>query len=263
MVVPSSAREEKYGWLGQFAPLREWIGPRVVNNLSLHDYSLKNRVFETTVAVARDDFEDDQLGTYAPMFGELGRSAAEHPDRLVFDLLKAGFSQTCYDGQYFFDTDHPVTGADGVVQSVANTDGGGGTPWFLLDTSRAVKPMIYQERRAFRLIRKDREEDDNVFMNRELIYGVDGRCNVGFGLWQLAWGSKQTLNAENYAEARSALMGFRGDTGRPLGVRPTMLVVPPSLESAGRKLLNSELASGGESNEWKGTAALIVTPWLA
>ena len=30
MTVPSSAREEQYGWMGQFPNLREWIGPRHV-----------------------------------------------------------------------------------------------------------------------------------------------------------------------------------------------------------------------------------------
>jgi phage major head subunit gpT-like protein len=39
-------------------------------------------------------------------------------------------------------------------------------------------------------------------------------------------------------------------------------VVPPSLEGAARKLLTSALAEGGETNEWAGSAKLIVTPWV-
>ena len=31
--------------------------------------------------------------------------------------------------------------------------------------------------------------DDNVFFKKEFIYGVDARCNAGYGLWQLAFGS--------------------------------------------------------------------------
>jgi len=79
----------------------------------------------------------------------------------------------------------------------------------------------------------------------------------------MAWGSKQTLNAANYATARAAIAGMKGDHGVPMGLTPNLLVVPPSLESAGRKLLNSEYATGGETNEWKGTAELVVSPWLA
>ena len=72
----------------------------------------------------------------------MGNNARRHPDELVFGLLKTGFSTNCYDGQNYFDTDHPVIGSDGAVKSVANTDGGSGAPWFLLDVSRGVRPII-------------------------------------------------------------------------------------------------------------------------
>lgn len=55
---------------------------------------------------------------------------------------------------------------------------------------------------------------------------------------------------------------MKADGGSPLGLVGNLLVVPQSLESAGRKLLNSEYGSGGETNEWKGTAELLVVPWL-
>jgi phage major head subunit gpT-like protein len=262
-VVPASTKEQKYGWLGKIPNVREWIGPRAVQNLQQHDYSIKEKPWELTIGVDRDDIETDNLGIYTPMFTEMGQSTGAKWDSLVFDLLKAGFSTLCYDGQYFFDTDHPVLDADGVAQSVANTDGGAGTPWFLIDASRALKPVILQKRRDFEFVAKDRVTDDNVFMNKEFVYGADARGNVGFGFWQFAWGSKQTLNATNYATARAALAGMKGDYGRPLGLMPNLLVVPPALESAGRKILNSELGSGGETNEWKGTAELLVVPWLA
>lgn len=265
-VVPSVSAEETYGWLGQIQSFREWVGARTVHNLSAHSYRIRNKDFENTVAVGRNDFQDDKYGILAPAFSEMGRAAAEFPDKLVFDLLAAGFATECYDGQNFFDTDHPVrlNGPDADPTSVANTDGGSGSPWFLLDTSRMVKPIIFQERSPLNnLVRKDDPKDDNVFLNKTYLYGTDGRCNVGYGLWQLAWGSKQTLNATNYATARAALMGMRGDGGRPLGVRPTTLVVGPDLESPALKIVNSEYASGGETNEWKGTAKLIVTPYLA
>jgi len=56
---------------------------------------------------------------------------------------------------------------------------------------------------------------------------------------------------------------MKGDFDRPLGLKPRLLIVPPSLEAAALKLLNSEYAAGGETNPWKGTAELMVTPWLA
>jgi phage major head subunit gpT-like protein len=59
------------------------------------------------------------------------------------------------------------------------------------------------------------------------------------------------------------MMGFKSDGGRFLGVNPTALVVPPELEEAALHLLNTETKDGGGSNPWKGTAEVIVTPYLA
>jgi len=261
--VPSSAKTQKYGWLGKIPNVREWIGPRAVQNLSQSDYSITEKPWELTIGVDRDDIETDNLGIYTPMFQEMGQSTGSKWEDLTWSLLKAGFATNCYDGQSYFDTDHPVLDANGTPQSVANTDGGAGTPWFLIDDSRALKPIILQKRKDFEFVARDALTDENVFKNKEFQYGADARANVGFGFWQFAWGSKQTLDATHYAAARAAISGMKGDHGRPLGLMPRLLIVPPSLESAGRKLLNSEYASGGETNEWKGTAELLVVPWLA
>ena len=261
--VTSSSKSEVYGWLGKVPRIREWIGDRVVQNLMEHEYTIKNKSFELTIGVDRDDINDDNLGIYGPLFSQVGTETANHPDTLVFPLLNAGFATLCYDGQNFFDTDHPVLDAQGGTVSVANTDGGAGTPWFLLCTKQALKPVIYQERKPFEFVSKDDPKDDNVFDRKEYVYGVDGRSNVGFGFWQMAWGSKQTLNAANYATARNAIMSMKGDYGKPLGLVPDLLVVPPSLEGSAKKIVQSMLVNGGETNEWAGTAEVLVSPWLS
>lgn len=262
-IVAASTKEQKYGWLGKIPSVREWLGPRAIQNLSQSDYSIREKAWELTIAVDKDDIETDNLGIYGPLFSEMGLSAGSKFDQMAFGLLKDGFSTECYDNQFFFDTDHPVLDENGVVQSVSNTGGGSGTPWFLLDVSRAIKPIILQKRKEFTFSALTDLTSPNVFMNKEFIYGTDARANVGFGLWQFGYGSKQTLNAAAYATARAAMSGMKGDFGRPLGLTPNLLVVPPALESAARKILNSENASGGETNEWKGTAELLVVPWLA
>lgn len=262
--VPSTSAENEYGWLKDMPGFREWIGDRIIQSVANDGYKVRNRDFEQTVGVKRNHIDDDNLGIYSTLFAALGQSAAEFPDTLVWALLKAGFTTECYDKQFFFDTDHPVRQADGSTGTVSNSGGGAGTPWFLLDTSRPIKPLIYQSRKPFNnLVRLDNERDERVFMSKEFVYGIDGRCNVGFGFWQMAYGSKQALNAAAYGAARAAMGSFTGDGGRPLGIRPNLLVVPPSLESAGLKILNNEIGAGGETNEWKGTAKLLVVPWLA
>jgi len=59
------------------------------------------------------------------------------------------------------------------------------------------------------------------------------------------------------------LEGMKGDHGRPLGIMPNVLVVPPSLRENGLEILNAERDSGGATNVWRGTAELLVVPWLA
>ena len=116
MTVPSVSRDETYGWLGQFPSMREWVGPRHVKNLVANGFTIKNRKFESTLEIARDDISDDRLGIFKPMFAEMGQAARRHPEELVFNLLSSGFATNCYDGQFFLDVDHPVTDADGAVR---------------------------------------------------------------------------------------------------------------------------------------------------
>ena len=257
--VTSMTRTEEYGWLGQFPGLKEWVGERVLRGIREHAYTIRNKKFETTVEVARDNIEDDHYGVYGPLFAEMGRAAGAHPCELVWGQLKNGFTGLCYDGQYFFDSDH--VGADG--SSISNTGGGAGTPWFLLDCSRMIKPIIFQRRRDYDLRRMDMRDDEHVFMRDAYRYGVDARVNAGYGLWQLAHGSKQPLTTANYEAARVAMMGVKADEDRPMGVMPTHLCVPPALEHAALELLNAERLANGSTNVYKGTAKLIVTPWLA
>jgi len=182
--------------------VREWLGDRVIQNLEAEGFKIVNKSWEHTVGVERDDIEDDQYGVYNPVFAEQGRAVAEHPDELVWSLLANGFTQSCYDGQNFFDTDHPVLDADGVEQSVSNMTAGVETPWFLLDTSRSIRPLIYQERKQPNFVRMDNPNDPNVFHKKEFLYGVDGRWNTGYGLWQLAHGAQVDLTVANYMAAR-------------------------------------------------------------
>lgn len=261
--VPSSTRDNTYGWLGKLPNLREWIGARAVHGIAEHDYKIRNKSFELTIGVDRDDIEDDNLGVYEPLFVEMGESVAAQPDQLVWGAMKDGFASACYDGQYYFDTDHPVLDENGNVNSVANTDGGAGAPWFLIDNRRSLKPIIFQERRAPQFVAKDDPKDDNVFDNKEFRYGVDCRRNVGYGFWQFAWGSKQTLDKAAYRGAREAIMSMKGDYGRPLGLMPTLLVVPPSLEGEALEILNAERDAAGATNVYRNTAELLVVPWLA
>ena len=261
MKVPSSGRDETHAWMGSFPGMREWLGSRVINNFLASSFTIQNKLFESTVRVGRNDIEDDKLGTFGPVFANMGQLAKRHPEELIFGLLKAGFTTNCYDGQFFFDTDHSVL-IDDVPTAVSNMQAGAGAAWYLLDCSSEIRPIVWQERVPYIFESLTNAGDVDVFMQNAFTYGVRARVNCGFGLWQLGFGSKATLDATNYAAARAAMMAHRADNGRIMGVTPTHLVVPPSLEAAALALVNTEYGTGGISNPWKGTAELIVTPYL-
>lgn len=107
-VVPSTTESETYAWLGDMPGMREWIGEREIQNLTSSDYTIKNKDFELTVGVPRNAVEDDKLGLYNSNIQMLGQSCALHPDELVFELLKDGFTLKCYDGEPFFSDKHKV-----------------------------------------------------------------------------------------------------------------------------------------------------------
>ncbi|WP_323939585.1 Mu-like prophage major head subunit gpT family protein [Aeromonas caviae] len=266
-VIKSTTKSNTYGWLGKFPSLRKWVGDRVIESMKTHVYQIVNEDFEATVAVDRNDIEDDELGIYAPLFQEMGLAAGVHPDELCFGLLGAGFTTPCYDAQYFFDTDHPVypkadgTGTPALVANLVVDAGYSGEPWFLLDTSRALKPIIFQERKAPQMIAMTKIDDESVFTRKEFRYGVDCRDAAGFGFWQLAFANKRALTPDNLWDAFSKMRAFEADGGRKLGVKATLLVVPASLEKLATQMLEREL-DASSSNELKGKLELVVADYL-
>lgn len=266
MKVPSSTGSNLYAWLSAFPKMRRWVGEKHVKNLQAYSYSVVNEDWETTVAVNRNHIEDDQLGIYQPQAQMAGFSAKQLPDEIVYELVNNGFTALCYDGQYFFDVDHPVAGASvsnvgtkalsvatlaaaqasygaartamrrfkdedgrpinvnptvllvppaledtaralltvdrledgksnpykGTAELVVEARLTSDTAWFLLDTSKPVRPFIYQERKAPVFVQQTDPEADDVFSRKEYKFGAEARAAGGYGFWQMAYGSTGT-----------------------------------------------------------------------
>ena len=77
-----------------------------------------------------------------------------------------------------------------VVPQLAGKD----DAWYLLCTSRPIKPLIYQNRKKAKFVGLTDEKDPNVFFKKTYIYGADSRGNAGFGFWQMAYGSDGSAN---------------------------------------------------------------------
>jgi phage major head subunit gpT-like protein len=265
-LVPSTTASNTYGWLGDFPKLREWVGDRVVKDIKEAGYSITNKLYEATLGVQRTQIEDDQYGHYSPIAKSMGQEAAQHPDRLMQTLITGAGAALCYDGQYFFDTDHPVAANEdgtGAVTSVSNVVAGAGAPWYLLDCSKVLKPFIFQERTKPELEMKfDPTTSDSVFKSDRFEWGIRYRCNVGFGFWQLARKSQATLDAAAFTAGRQAMRELKGDGGRPLGIVPNILMVPPSLEAAADAIVNVRTLAGGGDNPNFGKAKVVVMDWV-
>ena len=263
----STTSEEIYPWLGQSTGFREWLGDRVRQNLSIHGYSIKNKKFENTVAIPRDAIEDDRYGVYNPMFAQLGKDASEHPDVLTFGALQNAGALLCYDGQPFFSQNHPGKDAKKRNTTYSNDMGGNGATWYLLCTKQVLKPLIYQKRRPYSFTSLVNLTDPNVFNRDEFEFGVDGRSNVGFGLWQMAIRSRQPLTSANYEAARVQMTSFLRDNGQPWNLVPDLLLVGSSNEGNARTIINGQTivvstdnGAAAPSNIWNGTADILMTP---
>lgn len=67
------------------------------------------------------------------------------------------------------------------------------TAWFLLDTTKPIKPFIYQERKAPVFVNQVDMASDDVFNRRKYKFGAEARAAAGYGFWQTAFGSTGTV----------------------------------------------------------------------
>jgi phage major head subunit gpT-like protein len=193
---------------------------------------------------------------------------ARFMNRHLAALISGGFVNLCFDGQPFFDDEHPVypnTDGTGDAEEVSNIIGTGaesGSPWALLSLSGSLKPFIVQQRTQPEFEEITDTKNDRTFMQDKYLYGIRYRGSWGYGLWQQAVASRAALSAANYEAARLAMQTFKRDGGDPLGIVPTHLIVGPANEAAARAILARELINGGDSNPNYHTAELVVVPQL-
>ncbi|MDA0148849.1 Mu-like prophage major head subunit gpT family protein [Vibrio sp. LaRot3] len=258
--VPSSTSANNYGWLADIPGIKEWVAERQLATVGKHAYAIENKTWETSIKVKRDDVDDDQIGMYSVLAKNFGQEVAIFPDQLSFGLLCKGFTELCFDGQPFFDTDHPMAGAT-YSNVIGNPDTDNGEPWFLLDTSKVLKAIIFQNRRPF-VFKNMNPNEEFTWFNNEMAAGTDGRCNVGFGFWQTAIGSKAALTEENYEKAIKQMMGVTKNNGTPLDMMPKLLVVGRNNRAAAKNILERVVKASGETNIYHNDVKLLVSAFV-
>ncbi|KCX99157.1 head protein [Acinetobacter pittii] len=66
----------------------------------------------------------------------------------------------------------------------------------------------------------------------------------------------------SYGVARTTLMKFKDESGRPLNVKPNILLVPPAQEDVANALMTVDRLEDGKPNPYKGTAKVQVSTRL-
>lgn len=102
----SDQASESYSWLGQSSAMREWIGGRQAKGLRGNQWTIANKHYENTLEIAKKDVRRDKTGQIMVRVQEFADRALTHWASLLSTLIIAGETGLCYDGQYYFDTDH-------------------------------------------------------------------------------------------------------------------------------------------------------------
>lgn len=116
MPFQSDQESETYKWLGQVPAMREWIGGRNAKGFSENGITIENLHFEGTIKVLEKELRRDKTGQVMIRIGDLARRTNSHWAKLLSTLMINGTSGLCYDGQFFYDTDH-VEGKNSTSQS--------------------------------------------------------------------------------------------------------------------------------------------------
>ena len=84
---------------------------------------------------------------------------------------------------------NPYKGTAKVQVSARLTDD---NAWFLLDTTKPIKPFVYQVRKKPVFVQQTSMDSPNVFMEGVFYFGAEARGASGYGFWQTVYGSTGT-----------------------------------------------------------------------
>jgi phage major head subunit gpT-like protein len=106
--------------------------------------------------------------------------------------------------------------------------------------------------------------------NHPLLNGNAGGIPAGAPATQSNLFLNTPLTFDNFASVRATMRSWRGSNGGLMNILPSVLMVPPALESLGKQILEGDflanidgITTAPQSNVYKNSAKLLVNPWLA
>lgn len=242
-------------------PLREWTGPRMVEQLKRGSHAITAKSYEKTVGIPREALDDDTTGAYMAQIETLGMQAAQYSDQLLCAKLEAGETDLCYDGDAYFSASHPVE--QGSSTTFSNLTGSGSVAWYAFDTTKGVKPMVWGNRMNPEFVNLWNPEDPNVFNLNEYISGVYARGVADYGFPQCAHKCKNALDATNWETVLTTMTGLENSAGENLQIRPNVIVIPSILEPSAIRLFKTRALASGADNIHFGAVEIIVSQRLS
>jgi phage major head subunit gpT-like protein len=199
----SDQESETYKWLGQIPALREWVGGRHAKGFTENGLTVINKEFEATLEVLKREMRRDKTGQLMIRVSEMARRAATHDASLISTLINNGGTGVCYDGEFFFDTDHKE-GKNTTNQSnslsidisaLAVTNHGSTTAPSVGEARECITQAI-----AAQLAFKDNEnepmnEDARSFLVMTPTTGIWSACRAAVGLPMVDSGEANVLVA--------------------------------------------------------------------
>ncbi len=141
----SDQESEIYRWLGQSPAMREWLGGRQAKGFRTNEITITNKKYEATVDFPLEWIERDKTGQILIRIAELAIRANSHWGTLLSTLISNGTGDTsglCYDGQYFFDSDHSEGSSGTQLNLLTNSQVGA------LDVTTATTPTPVEAAKA-------------------------------------------------------------------------------------------------------------------
>ena len=117
----SDQESETYKWLGQSPVMREWVGGRQAKGFLTNGLTIENKHFEGTLEINVKDLRRDKTGQIQVRINEFADRTNAHWAQILSKLINNAESTVCYDGQYFFDTDH-LEGKSGAQSNKIQVD---------------------------------------------------------------------------------------------------------------------------------------------
>jgi phage major head subunit gpT-like protein len=102
----SDQASETYQFLGQSPAMREWIGGRQAKGFQGQGITIVNKHYEATIEFQKKDVRRDKTPQIEARINDFADRGQTHWASLLSTLLLNGPSTVCYDGQFYFDTDH-------------------------------------------------------------------------------------------------------------------------------------------------------------